>query len=206
MSKQPRSQFLGPEQREAAWARLGKDDFDVIVIGGGVVGAGIALDAATRGLEVALVEARELASGTSSRRPHHRGPRQRRHQCHRRLDRRTPVPRPSTRPLPRPSLQGRPHRRPPRPHSQRHLPHPPHRKVGPLRHRLEHRPWDHRHHRHRLEPRPGPPRRHQVRHRLPVETRQQGPCHPLTHADITGVYAGLRPCWQAKATKLQALP
>ncbi|MFF2552456.1 glycerol-3-phosphate dehydrogenase [Nocardia sp. NPDC058058] len=67
MTKNPRSQFLGPEQREEAWARLGKDNFDVVVIGGGVVGAGIALDAATRGLEVALVEARDLASGTSSR-------------------------------------------------------------------------------------------------------------------------------------------
>ncbi|MFE3222734.1 glycerol-3-phosphate dehydrogenase [Nocardia sp. NPDC059228] len=67
MTNQSRSQFLGPEQREAAWGRLGKDTFDVIVIGGGVVGAGIALDAATRGLEVALVEARDLASGTSSR-------------------------------------------------------------------------------------------------------------------------------------------
>ncbi|MCU1642611.1 MAG: glycerol-3-phosphate dehydrogenase [Nocardia sp.] len=67
MTKNPRSQFLGPEQREEAWARLGKDTFDVVVIGGGVVGAGIALDAATRGLEVALVEARDLASGTSSR-------------------------------------------------------------------------------------------------------------------------------------------
>ncbi|GGK56405.1 glycerol-3-phosphate dehydrogenase [Nocardia camponoti] len=58
---------LGPEQREAAWARLEKQHFDVIVIGGGVVGAGIALDAATRGLSVALVEARDLAAGTSSR-------------------------------------------------------------------------------------------------------------------------------------------
>ncbi|WP_433564758.1 glycerol-3-phosphate dehydrogenase [Nocardia sp. CA-151230] len=67
MTNHSRSQFLGPEQREAAWGRLGKDTFDVIVIGGGVVGAGIALDAATRGLEVALVEARDLASGTSSR-------------------------------------------------------------------------------------------------------------------------------------------
>ncbi|WP_067562097.1 glycerol-3-phosphate dehydrogenase/oxidase [Nocardia acidivorans] len=67
MTKNPRSQFLGPEQREEAWARLGEDAFDVVVIGGGVVGAGIALDAATRGLEVALVEARDLASGTSSR-------------------------------------------------------------------------------------------------------------------------------------------
>ncbi|MCT2586182.1 glycerol-3-phosphate dehydrogenase/oxidase [Actinophytocola gossypii] len=41
--------------------------FDLVVIGGGVVGAGTALDAATRGLRVALVEARDLASGTSSR-------------------------------------------------------------------------------------------------------------------------------------------
>src|SRR3954470_19601870 len=41
--------------------------FDVVVVGGGVVGAGAALDAATRGLTVALVEARDWASGTSSR-------------------------------------------------------------------------------------------------------------------------------------------
>ena len=42
------------------WA---SEQFDVVVIGGGVVGAGAALDAATRGLSVALVEARDLASG-----------------------------------------------------------------------------------------------------------------------------------------------
>jgi glycerol-3-phosphate dehydrogenase len=58
---------LGPQQRRAAWDRLGADQFDVVVIGGGVVGAGCALDAATRGLKVAMVEARDLASGTSSR-------------------------------------------------------------------------------------------------------------------------------------------
>ena len=58
---------LGPEQRSAAWLRLGTETFDVIVIGGGVVGAGAALDAITRGLSVALVEARDIASGTSSR-------------------------------------------------------------------------------------------------------------------------------------------
>ncbi|MGW0180109.1 glycerol-3-phosphate dehydrogenase/oxidase [Nocardia sp. NPDC003345] len=67
MTIKPGAQFLGPEQRRAAWDSLGKDHFDVIVVGGGVVGAGIALDAATRGLRVALVEARDLASGTSSR-------------------------------------------------------------------------------------------------------------------------------------------
>jgi glycerol-3-phosphate dehydrogenase len=59
--------LLSPADREAAWNRLGSEQFDVIVIGGGVVGAGAALDAATRGLKVALVEARDFASGTSSR-------------------------------------------------------------------------------------------------------------------------------------------
>jgi len=58
---------LGPAKREESWQRLVKDTFDLVVIGGGVVGAGTALDAATRGLRVALVEARDLASGTSSR-------------------------------------------------------------------------------------------------------------------------------------------
>ncbi|OBG24821.1 glycerol-3-phosphate dehydrogenase/oxidase [Mycobacterium sp. 852002-51057_SCH5723018] len=58
---------LGPEQRQVAWERLGSEQFDVVVIGGGVVGSGCALDAATRGLKVALVEARDFASGTSSR-------------------------------------------------------------------------------------------------------------------------------------------
>jgi glycerol-3-phosphate dehydrogenase len=59
--------FLGPEQRASAWRRLGDEQFDVVVIGGGVVGSGSALDAATRGLKVAMVEARDFASGTSSR-------------------------------------------------------------------------------------------------------------------------------------------
>jgi glycerol-3-phosphate dehydrogenase len=60
--------WLGPkQQRAAAWQRLGAQQFDVVVIGGGVVGSGCALDAATRGLRVAMVEARDFASGTSSR-------------------------------------------------------------------------------------------------------------------------------------------
>jgi glycerol-3-phosphate dehydrogenase len=58
---------MGPAEREASWQRLSSETFDVVVIGGGVVGVGTALDAATRGLRVALVEARDLASGTSSR-------------------------------------------------------------------------------------------------------------------------------------------
>jgi glycerol-3-phosphate dehydrogenase len=58
---------LYPEQRRRALARMADEVFDVAVIGGGVVGCGVALDAATRGLRVALVEARDVASGTSSR-------------------------------------------------------------------------------------------------------------------------------------------
>jgi glycerol-3-phosphate dehydrogenase len=58
---------LGPAQRASAWAELAAGDFEVLVVGGGVTGAGVALDAATRGLRTALVEARDFASGTSSR-------------------------------------------------------------------------------------------------------------------------------------------
>lgn len=58
---------LGPQERAAAWSALGDGDYDVLVIGGGVTGAGTALDAVTRGLRVALVEARDFAAGTSSR-------------------------------------------------------------------------------------------------------------------------------------------
>jgi glycerol-3-phosphate dehydrogenase len=61
------SSELSPEQRDAAISTLAKEEFDVLVIGGGVTGAGAVLDAASRGLKVALVEARDIASGTSSR-------------------------------------------------------------------------------------------------------------------------------------------
>jgi glycerol-3-phosphate dehydrogenase len=58
---------LGPAERSAALAAMAGQAFDVVIVGGGVVGAGAALDAATRGLSVALLEARDWASGTSSR-------------------------------------------------------------------------------------------------------------------------------------------
>jgi glycerol-3-phosphate dehydrogenase len=58
---------LSPDRRKLDLARLRAGGFDVVVIGGGVTGAGVALDAATRGLNVALIEQRDLAAGTSSR-------------------------------------------------------------------------------------------------------------------------------------------
>jgi len=58
---------LGPAEREASLAALAAGELDLVVVGGGVVGAGTALDAVTRGLTVGLVEARDWASGTSSR-------------------------------------------------------------------------------------------------------------------------------------------
>src|SRR5689334_23561846 len=59
---------MAPRAREAALAAMATgDELDVLVVGAGVVGAGAALDAATRGLSVGLLEARDFASGTSSR-------------------------------------------------------------------------------------------------------------------------------------------
>jgi glycerol-3-phosphate dehydrogenase len=54
-------------QRERYLERLGSEPFDVLVIGGGITGAGVALDAAGRGLRTALVERGDFAAGTSSR-------------------------------------------------------------------------------------------------------------------------------------------
>jgi glycerol-3-phosphate dehydrogenase len=56
-----------PARQDALAAMQTRGDLDVLVVGGGVVGAGTALDAATRGLTTALVEAADWASGTSSR-------------------------------------------------------------------------------------------------------------------------------------------
>ena len=58
---------LNPEQRLAALKSLAGEEFDLLIIGGGVTGVGAALDAASRGLKVALVESQDFASGTSSR-------------------------------------------------------------------------------------------------------------------------------------------
>jgi glycerol-3-phosphate dehydrogenase len=58
---------LGPEYRRRALQRMAQETFDVAIVGGGVTGCGAALDAATRGLSVALVEKRDFAAGTSSR-------------------------------------------------------------------------------------------------------------------------------------------
>ncbi|WP_042401124.1 glycerol-3-phosphate dehydrogenase/oxidase [Streptacidiphilus carbonis] len=62
-----RSAKLGPVERAESLARMAEQELDVLVVGGGVVGAGTALDAVTRGLATGLVEARDWASGTSSR-------------------------------------------------------------------------------------------------------------------------------------------
>src|SRR3954451_14791544 len=53
--------------RADALAALDRDTFDIVVVGGGITGAGVAFDAATRGYSVALVEKADFASGTSSR-------------------------------------------------------------------------------------------------------------------------------------------
>ena len=53
--------------RRPSFQTLANQCFDLLVIGGGITGAGVARDAAMRGLSVALIEARDLASGTSSR-------------------------------------------------------------------------------------------------------------------------------------------
>ncbi|WP_285694600.1 glycerol-3-phosphate dehydrogenase [Actinomadura sp. NBRC 104412] len=61
------SSRLGPAERASAFEEMAREEFDVVVVGAGIVGAGAALDAATRGLSVAVVEARDFGSGTSSR-------------------------------------------------------------------------------------------------------------------------------------------
>lgn len=58
---------LSARTRDSNLQRMSRESFDVAVIGGGITGAGVALDAVTRGLTVALIEKNDFASGTSSR-------------------------------------------------------------------------------------------------------------------------------------------
>ena len=61
----PRTSHFNAAQRAEALERLASESYDVLVIGGGVTGAGVALDAASRGLKTALIERHDLAAGTS---------------------------------------------------------------------------------------------------------------------------------------------
>jgi glycerol-3-phosphate dehydrogenase len=67
MSTLERVARLNPTAREEAIAAAVREPLDVLVVGGGITGAGVALDAATRGLSVALLEKRDFGAGTSSR-------------------------------------------------------------------------------------------------------------------------------------------
>lgn len=63
----PRPEDLDFRDRPSSFRALEEQTFDLVIIGGGITGAGLARAVAARGLQVALIEARDLASGTSSR-------------------------------------------------------------------------------------------------------------------------------------------
>ena len=66
VGRQPHPTALNAQRRSRELAALGDDPvIDVLVVGGGITGAGIALDAASRGLRTVLVERADLAHGTS---------------------------------------------------------------------------------------------------------------------------------------------
>lgn len=67
MSLDEHTAVLSTTHREQTVQRMRSTAYDIVVIGGGVTGAGAALDAASRGLKVALIEKRDWAAGTSSR-------------------------------------------------------------------------------------------------------------------------------------------
>lgn len=60
-------QSFSSYERENQFNRLAQEEWDVLIIGGGITGSGIALDAASRGMKTALVEMQDYAAGTSSR-------------------------------------------------------------------------------------------------------------------------------------------
>src|SRR5690625_4694325 len=59
--------MFSSKNRDEVFAQLKSESLDVLVIGGGITGAGIALDAVTRGMRVGLIDMQDFASGTSSR-------------------------------------------------------------------------------------------------------------------------------------------
>lgn len=67
MTPKTSKQLFSIHQRQTDFERLKSEEFDLLIIGGGITGAGIALDAVSRGLKVALVEKKDYAWGTSSR-------------------------------------------------------------------------------------------------------------------------------------------
>ncbi|HTL12124.1 MAG TPA: glycerol-3-phosphate dehydrogenase/oxidase [Bdellovibrionota bacterium] len=67
LAERPRSAEFSSRTRADSIRRFGAEEFDLLVVGGGITGAGTARDAASRGLKVALVERSDFASGTSSR-------------------------------------------------------------------------------------------------------------------------------------------
>ena len=109
------------------------------------------------------------------------------------LDRRHPAPGRRARQVPGPRLQGRPPRRPARPPAARHRADPAHREERAVRHPVG-PPLDHRHHRHRLGARQAPTRRRAAPTSTTCSSTSTRCCaQPLTHEDVEGVYAGLRP-------------
>ena len=67
MSFQNLTKTFAPADRSRIKAQMVNEEFDLVVVGGGITGAGVARDAASRGMKVALVELRDFAQGTSSR-------------------------------------------------------------------------------------------------------------------------------------------
>src|SRR5581483_11053768 len=67
LSRRSPMESLSSFTRQRNLERMASETFDVLVIGGGITGAGVALDAAVRGYRVALVEKHDFASGTSSK-------------------------------------------------------------------------------------------------------------------------------------------
>src|SRR6187401_1667105 len=59
--------LFSAKNRSTLLRQLNEQSFDLLIIGGGITGSGIALDAVSRGLKVALVEMQDVAGGTSSR-------------------------------------------------------------------------------------------------------------------------------------------